>query len=138
MCRPHWTQYTGALRKAALARKAANQVALEPRPAPAAYDDADLDAIIAPAKPAKPAAPAKRATTSRKPRAPKITAPAVAETVLAAASIGGGHRDLDATPHIATPNADAPGACLECGEWLDDPIHVLHLSIEGEGKPAAE
>jgi len=35
MCKPHWNQYTSALRKAALARKAAEaEVPAEPEPAP--------------------------------------------------------------------------------------------------------
>jgi hypothetical protein len=32
MCKPHWNQYTSALRKAALARKAAEAVPTEPEP----------------------------------------------------------------------------------------------------------
>jgi hypothetical protein len=32
MCKPHWNQYTNALRKAALARKAAEGEAAEPEP----------------------------------------------------------------------------------------------------------
>jgi hypothetical protein len=32
MCKPHWNQYTNALRKAALARKAAEGEAAEPAP----------------------------------------------------------------------------------------------------------
>ena len=32
MCKPHWNQYTNALRKAALARKAAEGEATEPGP----------------------------------------------------------------------------------------------------------
>ena len=32
MCKPHWNQYTNALRKAALARKAAEGEATEPEP----------------------------------------------------------------------------------------------------------
>jgi hypothetical protein len=32
MCKPHWNQYTNALRKAALARKAAESEAAEPAP----------------------------------------------------------------------------------------------------------
>ena len=32
MCKPHWNQYTNALRKAALARKAAEGDAAEPEP----------------------------------------------------------------------------------------------------------
>ena len=79
MCRSHWTHYTGGLRKAALAKKAAQAAATEPAPEPAALDqdsssvslaarllgakstapyrrdddDADLDATIEPAKPAR-------------------------------------------------------------------------------------
>jgi hypothetical protein len=33
MCKPHWNQYTSALRKAALARKAAEGEPAEPEPA---------------------------------------------------------------------------------------------------------
>jgi hypothetical protein len=33
MCKPHWNQYTSALRKAALARKAAEGAPPEPEPA---------------------------------------------------------------------------------------------------------
>jgi hypothetical protein len=32
MCKPHWNQYTNGLRKAALARKAAEAVPTEPEP----------------------------------------------------------------------------------------------------------
>ena len=32
MCKPHWNQYTSALRKAALARKAAEPAPTEPEP----------------------------------------------------------------------------------------------------------
>lgn len=32
MCKPHWNQYTNALRKAALVRKAAEGEAAEPEP----------------------------------------------------------------------------------------------------------
>ena len=32
MCKPHWNEYTSALRKAALARKAADAVPAEPEP----------------------------------------------------------------------------------------------------------
>jgi hypothetical protein len=32
MCKPHWNQYTSALRKAALARKAAEAVPVQPDP----------------------------------------------------------------------------------------------------------
>ena len=35
MCKPHWNQYTNALRKAALARKAAEAAPAQPEPAPA-------------------------------------------------------------------------------------------------------
>lgn len=34
MCKPHWNQYTNALRKAAVARKAAEAVPAEPAPEP--------------------------------------------------------------------------------------------------------
>ena len=36
LCKPHWSQYTSALRKAALARKAAERGVAESEPAPVA------------------------------------------------------------------------------------------------------
>ena len=35
MCKPHWNEYTSALRKAALARKAAEATPADPEPTPA-------------------------------------------------------------------------------------------------------
>lgn len=40
MCRSHWTAYTRALRKASLARKAAEVAELEPTPEPVAAPEA--------------------------------------------------------------------------------------------------
>jgi hypothetical protein len=44
MCKPHWNQYTAALRKAALARKAAEEVA----PAEVASTESEPAAVAAP------------------------------------------------------------------------------------------
>jgi hypothetical protein len=40
MCRPHWTAYTRALRKASLARKATEVAEAEPAPEPVAATEA--------------------------------------------------------------------------------------------------
>ena len=111
MCKPHWTQYTGALRKAALARKAENAIlvdrifaaAPDPKPAPGQLDDGELAAVATkPArKPraAKPAAPPKRAATPRKPRVVKTVRAAdvvAAQALLDAAAALSGKAYADA------------------------------------------
>ena len=72
MCKPHWNQYTSALRKAALARKAAEgEAATEEAPKP---------------KAAKPARSAPKASAP-KPESPKIRK--ARELVAATESLGG-------------------------------------------------
>jgi hypothetical protein len=58
MCKPHWNQYTSALRKAALARKAA---------------DGDVAAEVAPTEPEPDATP--EPTRTRVPRGRKTVMP---------------------------------------------------------------
>ncbi|MEX1171251.1 MAG: hypothetical protein WEG56_01445 [Chloroflexota bacterium] len=52
MCKPHWNQYTNALRKAALARKAAEAAPVEPvpteEPAPARARRKRLNKVLVP------------------------------------------------------------------------------------------
>lgn len=60
MCKPHWSQYTGALRKAALGRKAAGVAA-----APTATDSQNVEAALAEATPTRKTSKAPRAATSR-------------------------------------------------------------------------
>ncbi len=73
MCKPHWNQYTSALRKAALARKAVE-----------GGEPSDGQATPTPVR----AARAKPAASARKGRAPKPESPSVgkAKAVVAAAS----------------------------------------------------
>ena len=55
MCKPHWNQYTSALRKAALARKAAEDgTASEVGPEPVGEPDPTPDVVGDPEPPAKP------------------------------------------------------------------------------------
>ncbi len=91
MCKPHWNQYTSALRKAALARKAAGgEAATEEAPKPKA------------AKPAR---------SARKPKAPKPESPRVrkARAVVAATESLGGKAYTDAI------GSDEVQAALEGG-----------------------
>lgn len=68
MCQPHWRQYTNALRKTAVARKAA-EVELAPSPQPVAEPDVALEP--APEATVEPEVPrprrTRRATTSVEP-----------------------------------------------------------------------
>ena len=96
MCKPHWNQYTSALRKAALARKAEEGGGVAPTPGKAAG---------APVKPARaprsksdhpmahiPKASAKPPTEPRQPKPPKPESPRVRkarEVVAATESLGG-------------------------------------------------
>ncbi len=91
MCKPHWNQYTSALRKAALARKATGgEAATEEAPKPKA------------AKPAR---------SARKPKAPKPESPKArkARAVVAATESLGGKAYTDAI------GSDEVQAALEGG-----------------------
>ena len=115
MCHAHWTAYTGALRKAALAKKAAQAAATEPAPA------ADGDAPIAPFSLAKgpdgepvivPVAEAKPA------RAPRAAKPAKTNALLATIERLGGTEYTDAI------GSDEAQAALEVvnGAGLETPL----------------
>lgn len=73
MCKPHWTEYTRALRKAALARKAADA---DPVVVRARAGIAEREAELASAKPAiRPVPkPAKKPTRRERARADKVHA----------------------------------------------------------------
>ena len=70
LCKPHWRQYTNALRKAAVARKAA-----EVAPAPEPVDEADEVLEPAPEATVEPEVPTPRGTRRTKaPAEPEPTA----------------------------------------------------------------
>jgi hypothetical protein len=85
MCKPHWTQYTGALRKASLARKAEQTEATEP------------------AKPAAEAKPARERTTSQA----AAREQANLDDALAPALAGKGRRTRKAVAAALAPTPDA-------------------------------
>jgi hypothetical protein len=99
MCKPHWSQYTGALRKAAQARKAAGQdIPAKPRRAAKAIETANIanaeDAAIAcEAKRAK--APTKR-ERRRTPMAHVPAATDVPASVEQFVTNGGGKLPIEA------------------------------------------
>ena len=100
MCKPHWNQYTSALRKAALARKAAEGGTAEPIVKAAKAAGKTVTAKPARARRSKsdhpmahiPKASAKPPTEPRQPKPPKPESPRVRkarEVVAATESLGG-------------------------------------------------
>ncbi|MDQ3372243.1 MAG: hypothetical protein M3482_05855, partial [Actinomycetota bacterium] len=93
MCKPHWNQYTSALRKAALARKAA-----EGQEAPATTKAAGATVKPERARRSKvehpmahipPEKPIRSAKPARTPKAPKVASPKVREAKAVLAAIDG-------------------------------------------------
>lgn len=91
MCKPHWNQYTSALRKAALARKAEGATEVSATDKPAKARRSKVEHPMAHVPPA-------RAKAARKPKAPKPESPKVrkAKEVVAATETLGGKAYTDA------------------------------------------
>ncbi len=147
LCRPHWTQYTGALRKAALARQAAQAVATEPAPAsarPARTPRAGkkqitpevMDRLTGP-KPAKAAAPKRPSGRARSVNRPlPVEAIAAAQALVEATEILAG---TEYTTAIASEEVQAAFEVLAAasphetpaGATIDTGTEEADLAIAG-------
>ncbi len=73
MCRPHWTEYTRALRKASVARKAAEPGEPDPAPEAPAHEHTLAASMVGEGEPIEPPAPRRSRRAKATPEQEAVT-----------------------------------------------------------------